>query len=210
MTLAQRLVETLPVDIPGLFNPWHDQCPRDAPGNDPQAKLTRLAAHLDCNPKFILCGEAPGYLGCRHSGIAFTSERLLLQGSIPRVDGPTQRLTTRDLPLSEPSATLVWKSLYQLGIQADTVLWNALQMHPHKPNDPHSNRTPTPAELALGAPALRILIDAFPSAKIIAVGKKAEELLRKMNVLPVAVVRHPANGGATKFALGLAEAVQVS
>jgi len=59
------------------------------------------------------------------------------------------------------------------------------------------------AAAMLGAPALRLLIEAFPKAKIVAVGKKSDELLRNMGIVPVAAVRHPANGGATLFAAGM-------
>lgn len=201
--LAQRLIETLPGGLPMLFNPWRDQSPDDVPLNGPEAKLGRLAAHLDCDPEFILCGEAPGYQGCRHSGIAFTSERLLLLGKIPRISPMSYRLTTRKLPYSEPSATIVWRALYELGIEQRTILWNALQMHPHRPQNPDTNRTPTPAEIELGRPALRMLVEAFPQAKVVAVGKKAEGLLAAMGVSAAATVRHPANGGATAFTEGI-------
>ncbi len=167
-----------------------------------------LAAHLDTYPEFILCGEAPGHLGCRHSGIAFTSERLLLEGVIPRVTRADRRLTSLPRPLSEPSATIVWKTLYRLGIAEKTLLWNALQLHPYQPGNWRSNRTPTPAEIALGEPALRMLVEAFPFAKIVAVGKKAEGLLRSIGVEPAATVRHPANGGATAFAGGMESLVR--
>lgn len=202
-TLALRLIDTLPVGVPGLFNPWRDHCPDDQRHNGPETKLERLALHLDCSPRYILCGEAPGHLGCRHSGVAFTSERLLLDGSIPRIPRIHQRLTVRRLPFAEPSATIVWKTLYRLGIAEHTILWNALQMHPHKPGNHRSNRTPTKPEIALGDPALRILIDAFPYAKIVAIGKKAERLLLDMGLVPAIAVRHPANGGAVKFADGM-------
>jgi len=204
LSLASRLVETLPSGQDGLFNPWKDHCPHDAEGNGPQAKLARLALHLDCQPRFILAGEAPGYAGCRYSGVAFTSERLLGEGAIPRIPALSARLSTRRLPFSEPSATIVWKTLYRLGIAEQTLLWNALQMHPHRPGELWSNRTPTPAEISLGEPALRILIAAFPAARIIAVGKKSEGLLQGMGVPIAGAVRHPANGGATEFAAGLA------
>lgn len=203
-TLASRLVESLPSGVPGLFNPWRDHCPHDCHGNGPEAKLERLARHLDCDAAFILVGEAPGYQGCRYSGIAFTSERLLLEGAIPRIPALSQRLSTRRLPFSEPSATIVWKTLINLGIAQRTILWNALQLHPHRSDNFWSNRTPTPAELALGAPALHALIAAFPAAKVVAVGKKAEQLMMAMGVTPTACVRHPANGGATAFAAGMA------
>lgn len=203
LSLARSLVETLPSGLPGLFNPWRDPCPHDSATNGPADKLKRLALHLDCDPEFILAGEAPGYQGCRYSGIAFTSERLLGEGAIPRIPALPDRLSTRRLPFSEPSATIVWKTLYRLGIAERTILWNALQLHPHRPDDLWSNRTPLPAEISLGEPALRMLIAAFPSAKIIAVGKKSEALLREMGITTAGSVRHPANGGATEFAAGL-------
>lgn len=204
MILARRLVETLPSASNGLFNPWADRCPHDAAGNGPVEKLDRLALHLDCDPEFILAGEAPGYAGCRYSGIAFTSERLLGEGAIPRIPVLSGRLSTRRLPFSEPSATIVWKTLYRLGIAERTILWNALQLHPHRPDELWSNRTPTPAEIRLGEPALRMLIEAYPKARIIAVGKKSEGLLLGMGIRTAGSVRHPANGGATEFAAGLA------
>lgn len=204
MSLAARLVETLPSGLPGLFNPWRDNCPHETAGDGPAARLERLACHLDCEPAFILVGEAPGYQGCRYSGIAFTSERLLIAGEIPRIPALTNRLSTRVLPFSEPSATIVWKTLYSLGIAERTLLWNALQLHPHRPGQLWSNRTPTPRELDYGAPALRTLIAAFPCARVVAVGKKAEQLMMSMGVTASAYVRHPANGGATAFAAGMA------
>lgn len=204
-SLARKLVATLPAGMPGLFNPWRDCCPHDAEDNGPEQKLARLALHLDCDPEFILTGEAPGYQGCRYSGIAFTSERLLGEGAIPRIPATGGRLSTRRLPFSEPSATIVWKTLYKLGIAERTILWNAMQLHPYRADNVWSNRTPSPDEIALGAPAIRLLAKAFPQAKIIAVGKKAEGLLGEMGVDTAGAVRHPANGGATEFAAGLAK-----
>jgi uracil-DNA glycosylase len=202
-SLASSLIETLPSGIAGLFNPWRDHCPHDAAGNGPAQKQERLALHLDCNPKFILAGEAPGYQGCRYSGIAFTSERLLGEGAIPRIPALSGRLSTRRLPFSEPSATIVWKTLFRLGIAERTILWNAMQLHPYHPDNLWSNRTPTRDQISLGEPALRILIEAFPAAKIIAVGKKSEGLLYNMGIPTAGSVRHPANGGATEFSQGL-------
>jgi len=200
--LAKLLTDKLPSGLPKLFNPWRDHCTDDDPCNGPDAKLARLAAHLDCDPGFVLCGEAAGYLGCRHSGIAFTSERLLLEGMIPRISPMNDRLTSRPLSYSEPSATIVWETLYNLGIEERTILWNALPMHPHKSRDGQSNRTPTSEEFEIGKRALRMLVREFPLAKVVAVGRKAEKSLKTMDIR-AEYVRHPANGGATKFAQGL-------
>lgn len=186
-----------------MFNPWRDRCAFDTRANGPRRKLERLAAHLNCRPHFIICGEAAGHLGCRHSGLAFTSERLLLDQMIPRIGPVKGRLTTRKLPFSEPSATVVWRTLYELGIAETVVLWNALPLHPHDTGDVRSNRTPSSCEMSLGGPALRLLIDAFPRAKVIPIGKKAEGLLQTMGVRTEPALRHPAYGGAATFADGL-------
>src|ERR1035438_10185334 len=115
--LAKRLTDTLPPGSPTLFNPWRDSCADCEPCNGPNAKLARLAAHLACVPEFILCGEAPSYCGCRHSGIAFTSQCQLLDGMIPGISPMSARLTSRALPYAERSATIVWKALRELGIE---------------------------------------------------------------------------------------------
>ena len=87
----------------------------------------------------------------------------------------SHRLTVRRLPYREPSATIVWKVLHNLGIEKRTILWNALPLHPHEPGDEQSNRTPNLKEFDFGKPALRMLRATFPSAKVVAVGKNAEK-----------------------------------
>jgi hypothetical protein len=174
--LAKRLTDTLRSSgSPTLFNPWRDRCSDDLAWNGPDAKLARLAAHLDCVPKFILCGEAPSHRGCKHSGIGFTSECQLLAGEIPRISVPMgDRLTSGCLPYAERSATTVWNTLRDLRIEKRTILWNALPMHPHEEGKPQSNRTPKLSEIKIGEHALRMLVDEFPKAKVVAVGRKAE------------------------------------
>lgn len=128
--LARTLIAALPKGAPGLFNPWADVCGDDLGSNGPDAKLRRLQQHLDCDAEFILCGEAAGWQGMRHTGLAFTSERHVVDGTVPRLGGAPGRLTSRDRPFAEPSATLVWRALYVQGIAERVVMWNALPMHP--------------------------------------------------------------------------------
>lgn len=203
---AEKLISLLPSGLPNLFNPWKDVCEFDA-DNDRAQRLFRMALHLSCEPRFILCGEAGGYMGMRYSGVTFTSERLIMEGAIPRLPKQNSRLTNvpgKKTPFSEPSATIVWGALKAIGIEHETVMWNALQVHPFKPGNVHSNRTPTQQELELGGPALRALLDMFPNAKLVAVGNKSQELIVDiLGVTPYACVRHPANGGATKFREGM-------
>jgi hypothetical protein len=209
LSLAQRLIDTLPPSRPGLFNPWRDWCDADdrtSPIAGPEGRLRRLAAHLDCAPRYIICGQSPGWRGSRYSGIAFTGERQIIDGVVPRIPAAPYRLTraTQDgRALVEPSGSIVWNTLHRLGIASEVVLWNAVQLHPHRPSMPWSNRTPTRAEIELGAPALEMLLEAFPDAKVISVGLKAEELLLELDLMPNGRLRHPAYGGARAFADGM-------
>jgi uracil-DNA glycosylase len=200
--LAERLIQTLPASSPTLFNPFRTRCVHDLEAQAPDGRRARLGAHLDCDAQLVLVGEAVGYQGGRYSGIAFTSERLLAQGSVPRI-APVGRLTRRALPFSEPSATIVWRELTRLGLESRTVLWNALPLHPHRPQLPWSNRTPTRPEFALGRAAIELLAQSFPAAVFVAVGRHAQVLLGEVLGRPVPGVRHPAYGGATAFAEGL-------
>jgi hypothetical protein len=191
---------------PQSFNPWRDYDPdTDLSRTAPAERLERLAAHLNCRPRYILFGEAAGYQGCKVSGIAFTSERLLMGGAIPRV-ACTSRLTIRERPWSEPSATTVWGTLGDLGISGQTILWNAYPWHPHKAGNRHSNRTPTTAERGAGMPVLQGFLRLFPGTRIFAVGRNAEAALGALGV-PATALRHPSMGGAAKFREGLRRSI---
>jgi uracil-DNA glycosylase len=193
-----------------VFNPWSDRdASTDLARDAAVARQRRLAAHLSAPVRFVLIGEAAGYQGCKVSGIPFTSERLLLEGAIPRVTAPASRLTSRARPWSEPSATTVWKTLHTLGIAADTVLWNAYPWHPHKPGTPHSNRTPTRSERLAGVEVLQSLLALVPQARVFAVGRNAEASLAELGIACTAL-RHPSMGGAMEFSRQLQRAVRAA
>lgn len=190
---------------PDVFNPWGQVCPQhDASQYNATRRWANLQTHFECGARYLLIGEAPGYRGCRYSGIPFTSEAQLMRGEVPGfVVG--SRLTTFTQPSAEASATIVWRTLRALDIDAQTVLWNAFPFHPHLPDKPLSNRTPTRAELADCSDILGMVLDHYRGAALIAVGQKASDLLRLLGATGWHTVRHPANGGARDFAGGLRE-----
>ena len=138
-------------------------------------RRARLAEYLAARAgaRLLLVGEAAGYRGARVSGIPFTSERQLT-GRAP----------------GEASATVVHRVLAELGLTEDVLLWNAVPTHPHRPGRPDSNRPPTKAEVAAGAPFVAELAH---GRVVLAVGRVAH------GVLGGAYVRHPSHGGATGF-----------
>jgi uracil-DNA glycosylase len=192
---------------PNVFNPWRDPDSLDLAGHPGAQRLRRLRQHFNCQPAFVLIGEAPSYQGCRFSGVPFTSERLLLQGGIPRVTC-AQRITSRVRPWSEPSATIVWSTLFDLGIAESVVLWNAFPWHPHQPDEPHSNRRPTDAEARQGSAALKAVLERFRGATVLAVGQVARQALHAVLGADPITVRHPSMGGANEFRTRLAAIVR--
>lgn len=203
------LFDVLPPSSGDVFNPWADRCPDlDLEADAALARRGRLARHLAAPAAtLLLVGEAPGYAGCRYSGIAFTSERLLYENAIPRLEEPVAgRITRRERPFSEPSATIVWGTLFRLQLAERVILWNAFPVHPIKRGQRLTNRPPTSAELDAGIPALEWMVKRFSGAAVIAVGENAKIALTRAGVPFRARIRHPANGGATLFAEQLASA----
>ena len=144
-----------------------------------------------------------GYQGCRFSGIAFTSERLLLESNIPRVpDMHGKRITTRKLTWSEPSATIVWKALYEHGLADNAVLFNAVPWHPEGFKKSLSNRTPNATEKEQGVKFLLMFLKLFDGVPVAALGNTASDNLNMLDIEHTKL-RHPANGGATLFRNGL-------
>jgi hypothetical protein len=141
-----------------------------------ELRRDRLARYLDAHAgaPIVLVGEAAGYRGARVSGIAFTSERQLTGA------GP-----------AESSATIVHRTLRELGVEDDVLLWNVVPTHPGTAT---SNRLPTRREID----AARPFLDAITRGRtVVAVGRVAAA------ALDAPYVRHPSHGGAAAFAAGL-------
>ena len=165
---------------------------------DGTVRLANLEHYLEQRrgADVLALGEAAGYQGMRWSGIAFTSERDLRRWGAPY-------RTTSDRPggWSEPSGTIVHRVLGELGAELRVVLWNTVPHHPHHAGRPLSNRRPTVAEVAAGAVFVEQVLDLLRPRLVVAVGRIAEGVLGDR----ATYVRHPANGGGSAFALGMAQ-----
>jgi hypothetical protein len=148
-------------------------------GNGAEARCQRLRTYLEARETtpLLLVGEAAGYRGARVSGIPFTSERQLTGR------GP-----------AEATATIVRRTLAELGLEERTLCWNIVPTHPHRTAEPHSNRPPTRVEID---ESRRFLEELARGRRVIPVGRLAERALG----LPG--VRHPSHGGAQAFRDGL-------
>jgi uracil-DNA glycosylase len=151
------------------------------------------------NPRFLILGEAPGYKGCRLSGIPFTSEKVLSENPFFETE-QMQFINEPEKLENEMSATIVWSEISKLAVKP--LIWNIFPFHPHSIDDIKTNRTPTNKELAEGKVFLEELLQIFDIQKIIALGRKPESQLSEIGI-PNSYVRHPANGGKNQFVVGL-------
>jgi uracil-DNA glycosylase len=169
----EELIERLArATIGATFNFYRD-------GDGAPTRRERLLEYLHArrDAPLLLVGEAAGHRGARVSGIPFTSERQLT-GSGP----------------AEATATIVRRTLAELGLEEQTLCWNVVPTHPHLPGRPETNRRPTRSEVEASRPFLRELAQ---GRNAIAVGRLAQAILGPP------YVRHPSHGGAAEFRAGL-------
>jgi hypothetical protein len=160
-------------------------------------------------PPVLLIGEAAGYNGCRFSGIAFTSETQLEDGSFFLAGSRSSKGDLR----KEISASIFWKNLERH--HDDFFVCNAIPLHPHDPESILSNRTPRKTELDDFVHSwLERLLEILEPERVGCIGRKAQKCMEMLGfdvesiyhneyVPEVSYIRHPARGGATKFWEGM-------
>lgn len=198
-----------------VFNPWRDRDrENDAGPGAPEIRLRHLKRYLEGrlkSAKYLLMGEAIGYQGGHFSGIAMTSERILLgykrkEGINPEAvmghvgRGRTSKPGKISRGFSEPTATIVWEALLTSGLRPEKfVLWNVFPWHPFdRKKGILSNRKPSGSELEYATPLIWKFLTLFPGRIIIALGKTSYDKLRSIGIECYGV-RHPANAGAKLF-----------
>jgi hypothetical protein len=183
----------------------------------PERRRDNMQAYIEArktSARVILLGEAPSHRGCRFTGIAFCSE-VELTHKPDLVARRRLELTSVDSdtkPMRERSAAVIWGELERGGCAHEVVLWNAFPWHPYRapaeagdatvgPCGPSSNRKPRNAEVEEGREALAALTKCFThDLAIFAVGKVAEDALARWPQFRCAgYIRHPAQGGETRF-----------
>jgi uracil-DNA glycosylase len=184
---------------PGLTSLYHGESKESAVRRE--NLHTYLQQMQTLSPQILLLGEAPGYKGCRLTGVPFSSERILAENDFFKNKG-YKFIDAKARLESEISATIVWRALEQF--ETKPLIWNIFPFHPYKAGNKHSNRGPHRKELERGKEILAELLELFPVRKIIALGRKAESQIMDMGYDAV-YVRHPANGGKAAFLKGLAE-----
>ena len=209
-----------------IFNPWYDfDSENEASHEGAKIRRKHLQLYFEQrrqSARYLIIAEAVGYQGAHFSGIAMTSERILLghqhhnnilpsyvfKHHLPQQTSQPQRWPQG---FTEPTATIVWRSLLEFGLDPYSfVLWNAVPWHPYNPQHPKnqlSNRSPTSLEMEHSKPFLQAFLKLFPQGQPLAIGKKSVAMLESMGVTCPAV-RHPAHGGASRFRVQMLDFLQ--
>ena len=207
-----------------VFNPWRDFDHATEIGPEaPEIRRKNLRRYLALreNAHYLFIAEALGYQGGHFSGVAITSERILLgqhkdvrpesvlgEWSYARTSNPASALlnaTQKAKGFNEPTDTVVWSTLQNHGVAAfDVILWNIFPWHPHKAGNLLTNRTPSTPELDVGVEFAKMLLELVPSMQIVAIGQKSADTLGRYGIACKAV-RHPSMGGAEIFRAQVAE-----
>jgi hypothetical protein len=192
-------------ELPGsdrLFNPY---ALADPGGAIRRENLARYLADMHARrPRCLMLFEAPGYRGCALTGIPVTSERIMLRG-IARwglFGGGYHATSGQPGGVTEMTATILWGALNDLAPEPP-LIWNTLPLHPHRPGQRASNRTPSAAEQEIGLDLIPAVIDLFGCQTILAVGRTAQHALARLGIDAIPV-RHPSQGGKPEFVAGLA------
>ncbi len=158
----------------------------------------------EMKPRLLLVGEAPGYRGCRLTGVPFTREYILLNGleelGLFGESRGYRKTNESEKLCKESSASIVWQTL--IVTPQMPLIWNAFPFHPFQLGNEQSNRKPSQGEIRIGQAFLKDLIQLFDIKIVVAVGNIAESTLTTMKIT-CKKVRHPAYGGKTMFINGI-------
>lgn len=164
---------------------------RDEPEGRRRERNLRRYLAMPHSPVLLL-GEAPGWRGMTVSGVPFVSVREAEAGVVPGLELPEHPQAPW-----EASSRVFWAALAQWKGPIP-LSWPVYPHHPFVAGDPHTNRTPRPAEVRAGAPIALELIRALGIETVVAVGRKAQGAIASAG-LEAPAVRHPAQGGAAQF-----------
>ena len=151
--------------------------------------------------RILLVGEAPGYKGCRITGIPFTSGRVVCEVQHPMLIDLKDKIHLPSVE-AESTATIVWK--YLAGINKTPLFWNSFPFHPHPEGISNKNRPPTNEEVIFGAEILSEIHQIYKPDFVAGIGHKGVSALER--ILPnqeIQYIRHPSNGGKPQFVEGM-------
>lgn len=180
-----------------VFNPWAQFDESDISPNAPKIRTSNLRKYLinQKNAKYVLIAESPS-TGARYTGIAMTSEKVV---SVNNLDYTcSSKKSAEGKFVYELTAKKVWDEI--LKKKNDFVMWNAFAFNIAE-KDGRWFENPTEEELRQNLGILNSFLALYDEAKIITVGKTAQNALQILNFDGFDSVRHPSNDFKKEFPL---------
>ncbi|MDH5631079.1 MAG: uracil-DNA glycosylase [Gammaproteobacteria bacterium] len=151
--------------------------------------------------RVLLVGEAPGYKGCKLTGIPFSSGQVLSS-----FEHPFLNVIRADLKLktneSENTATIVWQFLQEM--ETVPLFWNAFPFHPHPKGQLDKNRAPSKKEVVVGSQYLKAIANLYQPEVIAGIGHAGTTCAKLcFPEMDIQYIRHPSYGGKREFVEGL-------
>ena len=199
-TVVEAIIQDLStIKMENVFNPYadycdlHDRC--DAPLQRQRNLASTLDAALDLRVRTVWIARDLGYRGGRRTGLALTDEVHL--GSLSFLyNGLTVKKATKGPVVGERTAKFIWKMLLQ--ISQPVFLWNVFPFHPHRSNEPMSNRPHSAKERDICRRFLYRIVDLLQPDHVLAIGRDAHMAIERLGI-DCTQVRHPSYGGQGIF-----------
>ena len=194
----------------GVFNPYAQRCSVFDVPNAVAIRRKNLDVMLEAaagSCTSIWVGRDLGYKGGRRTGLALTDD-LNYSNHLARF-GIEARLPVKPPFMSERTAAIVWHEIDK--INEPIFFWNLFPYHPHRPDDPFSNRPHNAQERKAGLQILDCLVSMIKPHKIIAIGADAATACTRFESnLSLCQVRHPSYGGANIFRAQIRDIYEVA
>ena len=207
---AKFIDELASLHFDNVFNPYADICPihdKDAAvlircRNLQTVLETAIVKGVDS----MWIARDLGYRGGRRTGLALTDE-FHLPHHAKMFGLPSLLQATHGRAMAERTATIIWKALGL--VDRSIFLWNVFPLHPHKPDDPLTNRCHKRFEREACEQLNLSLIQMLRPRNIIAIGRDAHLVLTDLGIEAVRV-RHPSYGGQSEFIAEITRYYRVS
>ncbi len=178
-----------------IFNPWVEFDESDISADAPKIRTSNLKKYLlnQAGAKFVLIAESPS-TGARYTGLAMTSEKVIHANNLEYKC--SSKKSGYGKFIYELTAKKVWSEI--LAQKENFVMWNAFAFNISE----HEGRwfeNPTEEELRQNLDILNSFLSLFENAKIITVGKTAQNALQILNFKNFESIRHPSNDFKKEF-----------
>lgn len=178
-----------------IFNPWVEYDETDISKESARIRTQNLKKYLinQKGAKYVLVAESPS-TGARYTGIAMTSEKVISANNLEY--SCTSKKSAEGKYVYELTAKKVWDEI--LKKQNDFVMWNAFAFNIAE-KEGRWFENPTEEELKQNLEILNSFLLLYDKAKIVAVGKTAQNALRILNFNDFESIRHPSNDFKKEF-----------